>query len=68
MHICIEDKLKELNLQKIDYFIEKIIQLYEMILVRHGLMVVGLPFAGKTSCIKVLAGALTLLNERGFMN
>lgn len=67
MHQCIEIKLKELNLQKIDYFVEKIIQLYEMILVRHGLMVVGLPFAGKSSCIKVLAEALTLLNERGQM-
>lgn len=38
-----------------------------MILVRHGLMVVGLPFAAKTTCINVLAGALTLLNERGQM-
>jgi len=39
-----------------------------MILVRHGLMVVGLPFSGKTSSIKVLAGALTLLKEREQMN
>lgn len=39
-----------------------------MILVRHGLMVVGLPFSGKSNCIKVLQGALTLLNERGQMN
>ena len=46
----------------------KVIQLYEMILVRHGLMVVGMPFSGKSTCIKVLAGALTLLNERGQMN
>lgn len=38
-----------------------------MILVRHGLMIVGLPFSGKSSCIKVLQGALTLLNERGQM-
>lgn len=33
-----------------------------MIVVRHGLMVVGLPFAGKSSAIKVLAEALTELN------
>ena len=30
-----------------------------MILVRHGLMVVGLPFGAKTSALKILAGALT---------
>jgi dynein heavy chain len=68
MYECIEIKLKELNLQKTEYFMSKVIQLYEMILVRHGLMVVGLPFAAKSTCIKVLAGALTLLNERGQMN
>jgi dynein heavy chain len=56
-----------MNLQSTEYFTTKIIQLYEMILVRHGLMVVGLPFSGKTSSIKVLAGALTLLKERGQM-
>jgi len=68
MYECIDLKIKELNLQTNDYFVTKIIQLYEMILVRHGLMVVGLPFSGKTSSIKVLAGALTLLKERGQMN
>jgi len=36
-----------------------------MILVRHGLMVVGMPFSGKTTIIHVLAEALGLLNERG---
>ena len=59
MHECIENQLVKMNLQKVPYFVEKIIQLYEMILVRHGLMVVGLPFGAKTSSLKVLAGALT---------
>jgi dynein heavy chain, axonemal len=50
-----------------DYVLEKIIQLYEMITVRHGLMVVGDPFAGKSSAIHVLAAALTELKELGLM-
>jgi dynein heavy chain len=68
MYECIDIKIKEMNLQSTEYFVTKIIQLYEMILVRHGLMVVGLPFSGKTSAIKVLSGALTLLKERNQMN
>jgi dynein heavy chain len=57
----------EYNLQPNEYFMVKIIQLYEMILVRHGLMVVGQPFAGKTMCEKVLANALGMLSEKGLM-
>lgn len=31
---------------------------------RHGLMVVGYPFSGKTSIIKTLAGALGRLEKK----
>jgi hypothetical protein len=44
------------------------IQLYEMIVVRHGLMIVGQPFSGKTASYRVLAEALTLMNQRGQEN
>lgn len=43
-------------------------QIYDMILVRHGLMVVGDPIGGKTSGLKVLAGALGDLNSQQLMD
>lgn len=41
------------GLQATEYFVCKTIQLYEMVVVRHGLMVVGRPFSGKSSSLKV---------------
>ena len=58
---AIKEALEELNLQWNDHLIIKIIQLYEMICVRHGLMIVGEPYGGKSTSQKVLANALTRL-------
>jgi dynein heavy chain len=41
------------NLQATPSFMQKIIQVYEMILVRHGLIIVGLPMGGKTQLYQV---------------
>ena len=51
---AMKKQCEKMNLQPHPYFFDKIIQLYEMTIVRHGLMVVGEPFAGKTSCMEVL--------------
>ena len=55
------------NLQAHPVFIEKIHQLYEMILVRHGLMLVGYSYGAKTSMYRMLATALGDLCEKGLL-
>lgn len=61
---ALEDACKAANIQNTPFFMEKVQQLYEMIVVRHGLMIVGLPFGGKTTSYRMLAEALGLVEER----
>uniref|UniRef100_A0A8C3V3B4 Dynein axonemal heavy chain 3 n=1 Tax=Catharus ustulatus TaxID=91951 RepID=A0A8C3V3B4_CATUS len=57
---ALTENIEKLNLQPVPWFIGKIIQVYEMMLVRHGFMIVGDPMSGKTSSYKVLAGLMYL--------
>ncbi|XP_071374585.1 dynein axonemal heavy chain 12 [Centroberyx affinis] len=57
---------KNHNVQSTQVFLAKMIQTYEMMIVRHGFMLVGEPFAGKTKVLHILADTLTLMNERGY--
>lgn len=47
------------GLQPLETFLTKAIQLYEMIVVRHGLMLVGQSYGMKTATYRTLAAALT---------
>ncbi|KAL8022251.1 putative AAA+ ATPase domain, dynein heavy chain region D6 P-loop domain-containing protein [Plasmopara halstedii] len=61
----INDTIEKQHLQKHSFFLMKIVQLYETLCVRHGLMVVGSTGGGKSANINVLAEALTELKQRG---
>ncbi|XP_032809855.2 dynein axonemal heavy chain 3-like isoform X2 [Petromyzon marinus] len=67
LEVAIRDVIAQQRLEPAPWFITKIIQVYEMMLVRHGFMLVGGPLGGKTSALKALAGALGELERRGLM-
>ena len=60
----ITQEYTRLNLTLNQYILDKIIQIYDMVLVRHGLMIVGYPFSGKSTAIDVLAQSIGKCKEK----
>ena len=60
-----KEEIAKFGLQPKDFFISKVIQLYEMIVVRHGLMLVGPTGGGKSSNLHTLQNTLGSLKQQG---
>ncbi|XP_050529641.1 dynein axonemal heavy chain 3 isoform X2 [Daktulosphaira vitifoliae] len=54
----IKINIEKKHLQCTEWYLDKIIQVYEMVLVRHGMMIVGEPLSGKTCSYQILAESL----------
>jgi dynein heavy chain, axonemal len=67
METAIRANCAKNNWQATPVFLDKSYQLYEMILVRHGLMIVGYSFGAKTAITRALAGALGDLHDKGLL-
>jgi len=59
-----EAETVEMGLQKVPTFMEKAIQLFDVTVLRHGLMTVGPTGGGKTMCKNMLARSLSALKKK----
>ena len=57
------EEVERCGLQATDGFVCKVLQLYDSIRIRHGVIIVGQPYAGKTRAIHTLAAALNRLAD-----
>jgi dynein heavy chain len=60
----IHDELLNQNKQIVHPVVAKTIQLYETMNVRHGVMLVGVTLAAKTTCSRTLADAMTSIHKQ----
>ncbi|BBN19721.1 hypothetical protein Mp_8g13060 [Marchantia polymorpha subsp. ruderalis] len=68
LKLAIEECILEGGLQIVDAFVIKVIQLFETMNVRFGVMAVGPTGGGKTTCYRLLRDAMTKLRVRGHDN
>lgn len=61
---AILDACSAQNVNATEYFVEKVYQIYEMLNIRPGIMIIGESFSGKTTAYRVLAKALALLQQQ----
>ena len=63
LKLALERDLASQGLKPVPKFLTKVIQLFETLNVRHGVMLVGPTGGGKTVCRSTLAAAMTHLRE-----
>ena len=56
------------HIQAVSALVSKVIQLYETMIVRHGVMLVGPTGGGKTTTYEILKDTLTNLHSQGIDN
>jgi len=65
LQVAIEHQLRVKKLQVVPKYVKKVIQLLETMMVRHGIMLVGVTGTGKTTCGIILSKALSELHGAG---
>ncbi|ESL05658.1 dynein heavy chain [Trypanosoma rangeli SC58] len=61
----VKQEMEKESLQVVEGLVTKTLQLYDTLVVRHGVMLVGQTYSGKTTILRTLQGALTQLKLDG---